>query len=184
MAEFDSENLAELRHQLITSFNLDEIKTLCFDIGVDYEEIAGSDATKSGLARSLIAYLLRRDKLPDLIAIVRLNRPDVIWGDFQPPKPPQPEQATQSAPKYLRVFLCHGSPDKSVVRNLYHKLKADGFEPWMDIEDLIGGQDWQLELTKALRKCDVILVCASQESVSKSGYMQKEIRFAVDRALD
>ncbi|MFH1908305.1 MAG: TIR domain-containing protein [Chloroflexota bacterium] len=37
----------------------------------------------------------------------------------------------------LRVFLCHASGDKPAVRELYHKLAAEGWiDPWMDEEKL------------------------------------------------
>jgi hypothetical protein len=33
----------------------------------------------------------------------------------------------------LRVFLCHDSQDKPVVRELYHRLLAEGWiDPWLD----------------------------------------------------
>src|SRR5690349_20632046 len=31
----------------------------------------------------------------------------------------------------LKVFLCHSSGDKERLRELYHRLKADGFDPWL-----------------------------------------------------
>ena len=34
----------------------------------------------------------------------------------------------------LKVFLCHSSGDKVTVRDLYKRLQADGFEPWLDEE--------------------------------------------------
>jgi hypothetical protein len=51
----------------------------------------------------------------------------------------------------LRVFLCHSSGDKLVVRNLYARLKADGFDPWLDTENLVAGQDWRREIEIAVR---------------------------------
>ena len=33
----------------------------------------------------------------------------------------------------LRVFLCHASQDKPIVRELYQRLNAEGWiEPWLD----------------------------------------------------
>ena len=84
----------------------------------------------------------------------------------------------------IRVFLCHASSDKPAVRELYHRLKADGFAPWLDEEDLLPGQDWQREIPKAVRAADVVIVCLSRGSISKAGYVQKEIKFALDVADD
>jgi formylglycine-generating enzyme required for sulfatase activity len=81
--------------------------------------------------------------------------------------------------RQLRVFLCHSSGDKPAVRDLYRRLQADGFAPWLDEEELLPGQDWQQEIPAAVRTCDVVIICLSQKSVSKEGYLQREIREAL-----
>jgi len=80
----------------------------------------------------------------------------------------------------LRVFLCHTSGDKPAVRDLYHRLRADGIDPWLDEENLLPGQDWQLEIPKALRSSDAAIICLSSRAITKAGYVQKEIRYALD----
>ena len=82
----------------------------------------------------------------------------------------------------VKVFLCHSSEDKEKVEELYHRLRSDGFFPWLDEEDLVPGQDWTLEIDKALRNSDVVLICLSKQSVNKTGYIQREIRKALDVA--
>jgi serine/threonine protein kinase len=83
----------------------------------------------------------------------------------------------------LRVFLCHSSSDKPVVRSLYHQLSTEpGIQPWLDEEDILPGQDWDREIQRAVRNSDAVIVCLSRVSVTKAGYLQKEIRFALDVA--
>jgi hypothetical protein len=183
--QYPTEYLAQLRQQLDKFFSQDELMTLCFDMGVDYEDLVGAGGPKSALTRNLVAYLLRRDRLSDLVEICSRVRPNVKWTEYElTGKKPEPVETERPQERYLRIFLCHAFPDKPTVRKLYVKLKDDGFEPWLDEESILAGQDWELEIPKALRACDVILVCLSQQSVSKSGYVQKEIRFALDRALE
>jgi len=86
--------------------------------------------------------------------------------------------------KPLKVFLCHSSGDKPQVKKLYDVLLARGMDPWLDSEKLLPGQDWNFEINKALDASDVIVLCLSQKSVDKEGYVQKEIRIAIDRALE
>jgi hypothetical protein len=83
-------------------------------------------------------------------------------------------------PKPLRVFLCHASGDKPVVRDLYRKLSQSGYTPWLDDEDRLPGQEWEREIPKAVSASDVVLVCLSYASASKQGFVQKEIRLALD----
>jgi hypothetical protein len=82
----------------------------------------------------------------------------------------------------LKLFLCHCSGDKPQVRLLYARLRQDGFEPWLDEEDILPGQDWQAEIMKAVRGSDVILVCLSARAINKAGFVQKEIKYALDAA--
>jgi hypothetical protein len=82
----------------------------------------------------------------------------------------------------LRVFLCHSSADNPAVRELYQRLQSDGFEPWLDEEDLLPGQDWHTETLRAVRNSDVVIVCLSQDAISKAGHVQKEIKVALDVA--
>jgi len=79
----------------------------------------------------------------------------------------------------LSVFLCHASEDKSAVREIDHRLRQDGFEPWLDEDQLKPGQDWDFEINRALRRADAVVVCLTKESISKEGYLQKELRQAL-----
>jgi TIR domain len=85
----------------------------------------------------------------------------------------------------LRVFLCHASQDKSVVRELYQRmLTEDWIDPWLDEEKLLPGQDWNLEIEKAVESSDAVIVCVSSTSVAKEGYVQKELRQVLNIALE
>jgi uncharacterized protein YecT (DUF1311 family) len=79
----------------------------------------------------------------------------------------------------LRVFLCHSSDDKPLVRQLYERLKVSFVDPWLDERKIKGGQDWDFEIRRALRNSDVILICLSGKTAKKEGYIQKEIRQAL-----
>jgi len=87
------------------------------------------------------------------------------------------------SPRKLRIFLCHASDDKPAVRKLYASLKSlPWIDPWLDEENLLPGQDWNLEIEKAIRDADAIIICISKVSVAKEGYVNKEIRRALDIA--
>lgn len=88
---------------------------------------------------------------------------------------------TQSKPQ-LKVFLCHSSGDKLTVKEIYRRLKADGFDPWLDAVNLKPGQDWEAEIKRAVRASHTVIVFLSNGSVGKAGFVQKEIKFALDVA--
>ena len=88
-------------------------------------------------------------------------------------------------PRKLRVFLCHSSQDKPIVRELYQRLLAEGWiDPWLDEENILPGQEWNLEIEKAVEASDVVIVCISRSSVSKEGYVQREIKKVLDIASE
>jgi hypothetical protein len=82
----------------------------------------------------------------------------------------------------LKVFLCHSSVDKARAKQLYDDLETDGFSPWLDKEELIGGQDFDLEIKKAIRTSHVVVICLSKIAVTRPGYVHKEIKTALDIA--
>ncbi len=92
-----------------------------------------------------------------------------------------PYQSHNTTDRPLRVFLCHSSNDKPAVRELYQKLRAEPWiQPWLDEEDIYPGQDWNMEIEKAIKETDAIIVCLSTGSITKEGYVQKEIKNALD----
>ena len=70
---------AELRQRLTDHFSEDELRTLCFDMGLDYEDLTGEG--KTGKARELVALVERQNNMARLIAQCRLLRPNVQWED-------------------------------------------------------------------------------------------------------
>jgi formylglycine-generating enzyme required for sulfatase activity len=66
---------------------------------------------------------------------------------------------------------------------LYQKLRAEAWiQPWLDEEELYPGQDWNLEIEKAVEAADAIIVCLSKGSITKEGYVQRELRIVLDYA--
>ena len=81
----------------------------------------------------------------------------------------------------LKVFLCHAHADRDAVRVLYARLIRDGADAWLDKEKLVPGSDWDLEIRKAVRDADVVVVCLTR-NFNQAGYRQKEVRIALDEA--
>jgi hypothetical protein len=85
--------------------------------------------------------------------------------------------------RQLRVFLCHSSDDKPTVRELYHRLDSEGWiDAWLDEKKIYPGQDWNYEIEQAVEEADVILACLTKNSVTKEGYVQRELRISLDFA--
>ena len=82
--------------------------------------------------------------------------------------------------KQPQIFLAHASEDKPEVEKIYKRLENKGYKPWMDKKDLLPGQNWREETPKAIKQSQIFIALFSQISVSKQGYMQKELRLALN----
>lgn len=82
----------------------------------------------------------------------------------------------------LNIFVSYASEDSTEVGKLVEWLRSKGYDPWIDKAKLLPGQAWKAEIEQAVDRSDIILVCLSQRSVGKTGYVQKELRMVLDAA--
>jgi hypothetical protein len=69
--------LTDLRQGIISTFNAEELKTLCSDLGVDYDSLGGDG--KAAKARELVSHLVRRGELARLVEYCASLRPTYAW---------------------------------------------------------------------------------------------------------
>ncbi len=79
------------------------------------------------------------------------------------------------------IFLCHAKEDKGFVNELNNKLISDGFITWLDTQDLLPGDEWKQKIEEAMEQSDYVIVVLSKRSLSKSGFVNKEIRYAISQ---
>ena len=80
----------------------------------------------------------------------------------------------------IKIFLSYAKEDIDIVSKLYRRLKEKGYEPWLDIKNLLPGQRWEQEIPKAIKTSDFVLVFFSKTSISKRGYVQKEFKLTLE----
>lgn len=71
--------LPNLRDLLNQYFDNNELRQLCLDLSIEYENLPGD--TRSAKAQALVEYCLRRQRLPDLIQQCAQQRPAITWPD-------------------------------------------------------------------------------------------------------
>jgi hypothetical protein len=76
-----SDFLTKLHKLLVEHFNLDELRTLCFDLKVDYDTLRGEE--KSAKTRELITVMLRENRLAELAGKLQALRPKVAWPNVE-----------------------------------------------------------------------------------------------------
>lgn len=72
-------DMVKIRQQLEKYFTMDELKTICFDSFIDFENISGE--TKEAKTRELVLYCQRHNKLPELLQACQERRPKIDWPD-------------------------------------------------------------------------------------------------------
>jgi hypothetical protein len=80
----------------------------------------------------------------------------------------------------VQIFLCYARDDQPTVKKIHQRVFEQGFSPWMDTENLLGGEDWKESITQAIQHSDFFLACLSTNSVTKTGFLQKEIKLALE----
>lgn len=152
-----------------------------FETILDYARII-SNAHENRLERdiNLLNWLTEKDLLTR--ADVQKVLEELIGSINHTPVIKFPELENSFNQK-LKVFLCHSSQDKQQVRDLYKRLKSETWiDTWLDEEKIKPGQQWEYEIEKAVDQTDVVVVCLSKTSISKEGYVQKEIKQSLDKA--
>ena len=85
----------------------------------------------------------------------------------------------------LKAFLSYASQDKPLVKELSRRLMGEGWvDTWLDEKNLLPGQDWRVKIEEAVEESDIVIICLSTHSVTKEGYVQKELRYAREIALE
>lgn len=69
-------NLQTLRRALDEGYNSDELRDLCFELGIDYEDLPGE--TQSARARELVLYARRHNLTAQVVALVMAARPHLL----------------------------------------------------------------------------------------------------------
>ena len=80
-----------------------------------------------------------------------------------------------------RIFVSYAREDQLAVGGLVHFLRAAGYDVWFDKDRLHAGQDWKLVIESEIARADLLIICLSPHSVNKTGFVQKEMRLALEQ---
>jgi len=79
-----------------------------------------------------------------------------------------------------QIFLSYTRTDEKKVTILYNKLQSAGFNPWMDKQCILPGEDWKYKIQQAIKNSDFFCCFLSRRAVKKRGFFQTEIKEALD----
>ena len=79
------------------------------------------------------------------------------------------------------VFISYASEDLDKIEELAVKLEHDNFMVWLDKDTLLPGDDWKTKIEEGIENSDYVLVFLSKTSIAKTGYVQKELKYALEQ---
>lgn len=88
---------------------------------------------------------------------------------------------SNTAKSSATLFISYARTDVETVREIYEILMQNKYRPWMDIFSIKGGEDWFRAITKAIDESEIFLAILSNNSVSRRGVIQKELKKALDK---
>lgn len=80
----------------------------------------------------------------------------------------------------MLVFISYAREDIVLAKRLYHDLENQGFRPWMDAYDMLPGARWKPAIREAIKKSQTFLALLSKNSVSKRGFVNAELKQALE----
>ena len=160
----------QLHQFLVDHFSLDELRTLCFNLGVEYEDLGGEG--RAGKARELVKEMQRRGRLEHLVAHLSIARPDVYRQRFHE-SPSIPAAPTRLRRNPRQVFISHAHQDAAFAQQLAGDLRARGFPVWIAPDDIRIGEDWPDAIDRGLDESGVIVVALTPHALT-SYWVRKE----------
>ena len=78
------------------------------------------------------------------------------------------------------IFLSYSKQDIDIARKFYNDLIANNIPVWFDEKCINPGQKWKEAIYKAIKECKYFIALLSSNSISKKGYIQKELKIAFE----
>lgn len=89
---------------------------------------------------------------------------------------------SKSTLKEFSVFICYASEDSSKAEALHEYLIGYGLKAWFNKRNILPGKNWEDEIHSAIRNSHTVIALLSKSSITKEGFVQKELRTALDVA--
>jgi len=79
-----------------------------------------------------------------------------------------------------KIFLSYAREDMGMAKQLYNDLKRYGLDVWLDTESLLPGDKWKEKIQDAIENSNYFITLLSTQAVNKWGFVQKELKTALE----
>lgn len=150
-----AEDRNSLHQFLLQHYTLDGLRTLCFNLFIDYDNLSGD--TKLAKARELILHMERTGRLADLEAVLVREQPRAYQREFQK-SPPIPRIPVPRNRDKNQVFISHAHEDDTFAHRLSADLRRSGFAVWMAPDSIMAGETWVEAINRGLEESGTYLL--------------------------
>jgi hypothetical protein len=84
------------------------------------------------------------------------------------------------SPNETKIFINYAREDASFAQRIYFDLKQLGYDVWLDTSDLKAGENWKQAIQRAIKQSNFIISLLSSNSITKKGYVQKELKICFE----
>jgi len=171
--------MAEDRNALLDflarHYTLDGLRTLCFNLFVDFDNLSGD--TKNAKGRELILHLERAGRLADLEAALGRQQPRAFEREFRraPPVPPIPARPNRDP---RQVFIGHAHEDDGIAHRLAADLRNHGWRVWIAPDSIAPGETWVDAINRGLEASSSYVLVLTP-AASSSPWVNTETNVAI-----
>ena len=85
----------------------------------------------------------------------------------------------RAASRPLNLFISHSSRDRIFVERIVYELRRHGLACWYAPSEILGAQQWQDEIGRALRRCNWFIIVLSRNAL-RSKWVKRELAYVLD----
>ena len=79
-----------------------------------------------------------------------------------------------------KIFLSYARENRGIATRLYNDLNRYELDVWLDMESLLPGDRWKDRIQDAIENSSYFIALLSTRSVNKKGFVQKELKTALE----
>ena len=76
-------------------------------------------------------------------------------------------------PPLQHIFVSYSRADSGTVDRIVSRLETDGFDVWLDREDIMGGDIWSQQIVKAVGNAYAFLLMLSPSAAASKNVRQE-----------
>ena len=171
---------AVIREFLHERFDDGELDALCFDYFADVQQDFTLGMTKGQKIQLLLDHCRRQNRLPDLLAALERERPDLYKSHFGEaaavPKTAVPVQPGPRNPH--QIFISHANRDAGLAHGLAQDLQAHGWQVWIAPDSIQPGEKWVEAIGRGLEESGLFVLAVTAASAA-SRWVKHEANLAI-----